>query len=68
MTDPSATPVRMVTLSTVVELVGVLCLLVAAFAVDWRLGVALVGVLLLAAGFLLDVSDRAEASAGGGDL
>lgn len=36
--------------ASVLELAGFVCLVVAAFAVDWRLGLALVGVLLVVAG------------------
>lgn len=38
-------------LTTVIELVGIVCVLVAAFAVDWRLGLACVGVLLCVVGY-----------------
>lgn len=41
-------------LSSAVEVVGLVLVLVAAFAVDWRLGLGLVGVLLVALGYLTD--------------
>lgn len=41
-------------LSTVAELVGLVLVAVAAFLVDWRLGVAVVGVLLVLLGWALD--------------
>lgn len=41
-------------LSTVAELVGLVLIAVAAFVVDWRLGLAVVGVLLVLLGWVLD--------------
>jgi hypothetical protein len=40
-------------ITTVIELVGVFCLLVAAFAFDWRIGLATVGVVLLLVGYTI---------------
>lgn len=39
-------------LSSLLELLGVAAVLVAAFATDWRLGVAVVGVCLIVVGYL----------------
>lgn len=44
----------LVKLSNVLELVGAVLLLVAAFALDWRAGVALLGVSLAVVGYFLD--------------
>lgn len=44
----------LVKLSNTLEIVGLLLLLVAAFALDWRAGAALVGAGLTVAGYLLD--------------
>lgn len=43
-----------VNLSTLVEFVGLLLVVVASFAVDWRLGAAFIGVVLVAVGYVLD--------------
>lgn len=39
--------------TSLLEIVGVCCVLIAAFACDWRLGLAVSGVLLVSIGFLL---------------
>lgn len=44
-------------LSTLLELLGALCLLVAALAWDWRAGLAVVGVGLLVASYVYDVEE-----------
>lgn len=51
---PGARAPKVIELSTVVELLGVLLVVVAAFAVDWRLGLAVVGGAAVIAGYLLD--------------
>lgn len=45
---------KQISVATIVELVGVLCVLVALFAVDWRAGVAGVGVAAVAGAQLLE--------------
>ena len=40
--------------STVIELVGLALIVFAAFVVDWRLGAAVLGALLVFVGFVLD--------------
>lgn len=47
-------------LSSLVELIGAACILTAAFAADWRVGVALIGVLLVAVGYLADQSEEEQ--------
>lgn len=42
------------TLSTVVELLGLALIVAAGFLFDWRLGLALVGVLLVVVGLAID--------------
>lgn len=39
-------------LSSLLEVLGVVAVLVAAFATDWRLGIAVVGVCLVTVGYL----------------
>jgi hypothetical protein len=50
---------KLIKVSTVVELLGVLFIIAAAFAWDWRMGLAIVGVALVLAGFVLDHDDPA---------
>ncbi len=45
------------TLSIVAVFLGVVCILIALVALDWRLGLAGLGALLIAAGYLVDVPD-----------
>lgn len=49
-----------VSLTTVLDVIGLVMLFVAAFAVDWRLGVAVVGVLLLVASRTIDRLEGTE--------
>jgi hypothetical protein len=56
-----------VTASTLLELVGLVLILVAAFALDWRAGVAVIGLVLLLAGFVLGGSEDAAEAAARGD-
>lgn len=51
-------------LSTLLELLGVAGLVIAAAAFDWRAGVAVVAVVLLAAGYLVGAMEEQQ----GGDV
>jgi len=47
-------------LSLLAVIVGIVCVLVAAFAVDWRLGLATLGVLAILFGYLVDAPDTRD--------
>lgn len=49
-----------INVSTCSEIIGLVCLLVASFAMDWKAGTALVGCCLLAAGYLLGDAPEVE--------
>lgn len=47
--------------TSLLEILGICCVLIAAFAVDWRLGLATSGVMLTTVGFLLgQIHDEPE--------
>lgn len=52
-------------LSSLLDLLGVICILTAAFAFDWRAGLALAGVALIVTAVLVDDEDPTEMAEGG---
>lgn len=46
------------TTTSLLEIVGIICVLVAAFATSWCLGLAVLGVALISAGYVLGQPDE----------